>query len=105
MDVVDFDLSALNDLTIEEIEMVEDIIDAPIDELSSKGMKKGKVLRALAYINARRTNPEFTLEEAGKFRVRGDDSPFPNGGAPTDESNGSKVSSRLPKQRASKSAT
>jgi hypothetical protein len=59
----------LDSLTIEEIELIEDLTDLAIDELLKPGVKKGKVLRAFAYVQNRRTNPDFTLEEAGKLRV------------------------------------
>lgn len=63
---ITFDISSL---TIEEIELVEDITDTPIDELGNKGVKKGKLLRAIAYIEGRRANPDFTLEDASKVMV------------------------------------
>jgi hypothetical protein len=59
----------LNDLTIEEIEIIEDIVDAPFDALSKPGAKKGRFLRALAYVSRRRTDPDFTLEDAGRLKV------------------------------------
>lgn len=59
----------LNDLTIEEIEVLEDITDAPFDEALKPGRKRGKVLRALAFIVNRREDPDFTLEQAGALKI------------------------------------
>jgi hypothetical protein len=71
------DLS-LDDLTVGEIEEIEDLLDMPLDALSKEGTKRGKFMRALAFISVRRTNPEFTWEEAGNIKVRditGDERP------------------------------
>lgn len=59
----------LEDLTIEEVEVLEEITDTALDELFAPGAKKGRVLRALAYIAARRDNPNVTLEEVGSKRL------------------------------------
>lgn len=60
----------LDDLTVGEIEELEDLTDMPLDALSKEGTKRGKFMRALAYISVRRTNPDFTWEEAGSIKVR-----------------------------------
>ena len=38
----------VNDLTIEEIEIIEDYINLPIDQCFSEGAKRCKTLRAFA---------------------------------------------------------
>lgn len=65
-DVISIDL---NHLTIDEIDVIEDIIDAPIDSMSNPNVRKGKLLRAVGYVVKRRDNPDFRLEDAGKLRV------------------------------------
>lgn len=62
----------LNDLTIAEIEQIEEIIDAPFDAAFAPGMKRGKVLRALAFVAKRREDPTFTVEQAGRLRIEVD---------------------------------
>ena len=59
----------INDLTVEEVEIVEEVTGVAIDRAFDKDRPKGKLLRALAYISRRRTDPTFTLEDAGKLRV------------------------------------
>lgn len=65
-----FELSAdVKNLTLAEIETVEDLIDASIDSVAEKGAKKGKFLRAIAFVVMRRENPETTWEDAGNVRM------------------------------------
>lgn len=73
----------MDHLTVEEIEDIEEIIDAPIDSLQDPTKRKGKLLRAIVYVLSRRDNPEFTLEQAGKKRIRFDQAAVPptGGGA------------------------
>lgn len=59
-----------DDLTIEEVETLEEITGLAIDEIQAKGAFRGKTLRAIVYITNRRVNPEFTVEDAGKVTVK-----------------------------------
>ncbi len=59
----------INSLTIGEIEEIEELGDQPIDALFSATGKKGKALRAIAFVMKRRDNPDFTWEEAGDLRI------------------------------------
>lgn len=59
----------VEDLTIEEVEIIEEITDAAIDSLFAPGAKKGKTLRALAFVAARREDPNVTIEEVGSRRL------------------------------------
>jgi hypothetical protein len=59
----------VEDLTIEEIEIVEDVTGRAFDEAFQPGAPKGRLMRALAYVSERRTNPSITLEEVGKRRL------------------------------------
>ncbi|MFE2245250.1 hypothetical protein [Streptomyces lavendulae] len=65
-DVLSMDIDSL---TIDEIETIEDIIDGPLDSLAKPGAKKGRLLKAMAYVVKKRENPEFTLEDAGRLRI------------------------------------
>ncbi|MFF0144630.1 hypothetical protein ATK36_3189 [Amycolatopsis sulphurea] len=60
----------IDELTIAEIETVEDIIDAPIESVAKPGTRKGKFLRALAFVIKRREDPMFTIEQAGDLKIR-----------------------------------
>lgn len=68
---VSADVLSLNidSLTLDEIEIIEDLIDAPLDSLSKPGQKKARLLKAMAYVIKRRDNPGFTLEDAGRLRI------------------------------------
>ncbi len=59
----------VNDLTVGEIETIEDLIDASIDSIGEKGARKGRFLRAVAYVVKRREDPEFTWEDAANVRM------------------------------------
>ncbi|MEU5693866.1 hypothetical protein [Actinosynnema sp. NPDC020468] len=59
----------VNDLTVGEIETIEDLIDASIDSVGEKGARKGRFLRAVAYVVQRRDNAEFTWEDAAHVRM------------------------------------
>ena len=66
----------LDSLTIEDIEFIEDYCDLPIDAVMDGKARKGKVLRAFAFVAMRRENPNITLEEVGKLPL----SAFPDAG-------------------------
>ncbi|MGO1048803.1 hypothetical protein [Crossiella sp. CA198] len=59
----------INDLSVAEIELIEDVTDTPFDILCDPVGKKGRMLRALAFIVRRREDPEFTWEQAGNERI------------------------------------
>ncbi|MFE6159811.1 hypothetical protein ACFQ7F_12970 [Streptomyces sp. NPDC056486] len=71
-DVVSSDVLSLNidSLTLDEIEIIEDLIDAPLDSLSKPGQKKARLLKAMAYVIKRRDNPDFTLADAGRLKIQ-----------------------------------
>lgn len=56
-----------DDLTIDEMELAEDVTGVSFDEILSGKARTSKVLRAFALIHARRTNPAATLEQVGKM--------------------------------------
>ena len=59
----------VDDLTVAEVEQLEDVLEGSLDQFAKDGAKKGKFMRALAWISVRRTNPDFTWEEAGNIRI------------------------------------
>lgn len=60
----------LGDLRVHEIETIEEVIGTSIDNAFVEGAPRGKALRAIGYVIKRRTNPDFTLEDAGNLRLR-----------------------------------
>lgn len=60
----------INELTVSEIEEIEDLLEMSIDEAFGRGSPRGKAMRAIGFIAARRDNPEFTWADAGALVVR-----------------------------------
>ncbi|MCP3800199.1 hypothetical protein NLX83_13115 [Allokutzneria sp. A3M-2-11 16] len=60
---------SMDDLSVGEIERIEDLIDASIDSIGAPGARKGKFLRAVAYVIALRDNPEFRYEDSYALRI------------------------------------
>lgn len=75
-DVLSIDL---DHLTVGEIEEIEELTGQGLDAFGAPG-PKGKMLRAIAFVTRKRSNPDFTWEEAGKLRVELGEKPVP----PTD---------------------
>ncbi|GLW03692.1 hypothetical protein ACFYZT_24735 [Streptomyces sp. NPDC001591] len=65
-DVLSLDIDSL---TIDEIDVIEDIIDGPLDSLAKPGARKAKLLRAMAVVIKQREDPTFSAEDAGKLRI------------------------------------
>lgn len=55
------------DLTLDEIEEIENLLGTGIDVAFADGKPKGRVLKVFIYISKRRENPNFKFEDAGKF--------------------------------------
>lgn len=73
-DVLNFDL---DDLTIDELDMLEEVTGEAFDSILAPGKPKAKAMRAIAYVIKRRTDPEFTLEQAGRLKITMDSLPDP----------------------------
>jgi hypothetical protein len=52
-------------LTLNEVEQIELITGASIDQLMDAGQPKGKAMKAIIFTIKKRTDPNFTLEQAG----------------------------------------
>jgi len=57
-------------LTLEEVEQIELIAGTSIDQLMEVGSPKGKALKAIIFVIKKRTDPNFTLEQAGKIPLK-----------------------------------
>lgn len=73
----------MSKLTLGEIAQIEDISGLPVSALADDDKPKAKSLIALAYVMTKRTNPQFTINEAEAltmedlqaFMAGGDDTP------------------------------
>lgn len=57
-------------LTLEEVELIENLTNTSIDESFGNGKPKGKVLKVFIWVMMKRDNPKFTIEEASKFSLK-----------------------------------
>ena len=56
-------------LTLDEVETIELMTGASIDQIMSDGQPKGKALKAIIFIIKKRTDPSFTVEQAGSLKM------------------------------------
>ena len=61
---IDFDTMTLN-----EIEQIELLTGRSIDAIMDDGAPRGRVFKAIIYVFNKRTNPDFTFEQAGEFSM------------------------------------
>jgi len=59
----------LKSLTLEEVEIIENLIGLSIDEAFEEGKPKGKALKAFVWVMTKRTNPNYSIEEAQKLTL------------------------------------
>lgn len=58
----------LDDLTIGDLDTVEDISGATLDDIQ-EGNIRAKTVAALVFVTQRHANPDYTLEDALKVRI------------------------------------
>jgi hypothetical protein len=56
-------------LTLNEVEQIELITGSSIDQMMDAGQPKGKALKAIIFTIKKRTDPNFTLEQAGSISM------------------------------------
>lgn len=68
-------------LTLEEVELIENLTNSGIDEAFGNGKPKGKALAAFVWVVLKRDNPNYKMEDAKKLSlkealgmIQGDDS-------------------------------
>ena len=66
-DALELDLDTLK---IREIEELEELTGVSVDMLQEPGQPKGLVLKVMASLSRKRTDPDFTLEMAGELVLR-----------------------------------
>ena len=57
----------IEDLTLDEVEEIEEITGESLDNMAA--VRKGRMLKALAFIILRRDRPDITLEEVGAMKM------------------------------------
>lgn len=65
----DFVVIDMDELTVGEIEIIEEMADAPIDNMGLVGARKGKLLRAIAFVGKRRTVPDFSWADSANLKL------------------------------------
>lgn len=57
-------------LTLEEVELIENLLGVSLDDAFSDGKPKGKALKVFVWVMTKRTNPSYTIEEASKLSLK-----------------------------------
>jgi hypothetical protein len=57
-------------LTLEEVEIIENLTSTSIDEAFGNGKPKGKALSAFVWVVLKRNNPAFKMEDAKKLTLK-----------------------------------
>ena len=57
-------------LTLEEVELIENLTNSSIDEAFGNGKPKGKALSAFVWVILKRSNPNFKMEDAKKITLK-----------------------------------
>jgi hypothetical protein len=57
-------------LTLEEVELIENLTNSSIDEAFSNGKPKGKALAAFVWVVLKRNNPNYKMEDAKKISLK-----------------------------------
>jgi hypothetical protein len=57
-------------LTLEEVELIENLTNSSIDEAFGDGKPKGKALSAFVWVILKRNNPNYKMEDAKKITLK-----------------------------------
>jgi hypothetical protein len=57
-------------LTLEEVEVIENLTNSSIDEAFTNGKPKGKALSAFVWVILKRSNPAYKMEDAKKITLK-----------------------------------
>jgi hypothetical protein len=57
-------------LTLEEVEVIENLTNTSIDEAFANGKPKGKALSAFVWVVQKRDNPSYKMEDAKKISLK-----------------------------------
>ncbi len=59
----------IDSMTLDEIELVENLAGASIDTIMDAGKPRGRAFKAFIFVFKKRTDPNFTIEQAGKISM------------------------------------
>jgi hypothetical protein len=57
-------------LTLEEVELIENLTNSSIDEAFGDGKPKGKALSAFVWVVQKRNDPNYKMEDAKKLSLK-----------------------------------
>jgi hypothetical protein len=57
-------------LTLEEVELIENLTNSSIDDAFGNGKPKGKALSAFVWVILKRSNPNYKMEDAKKITLK-----------------------------------
>jgi hypothetical protein len=57
-------------LTLEEVELIENLTNTSIDQAFGDGKPKGKALSAFVWVVLKRDNPNYKMEDAKKISLK-----------------------------------
>lgn len=57
-------------LTLEEVELIENLTNSSIDEAFGNGKPKGKALAAFVWVVRKRNDPSYKMEDAKKLSLK-----------------------------------
>lgn len=57
-------------LTLEEVEVIENLTNTSIDEAFGEGKPKGKALSAFVWVVRKRQDPSYKMEDAKKLSLK-----------------------------------
>jgi hypothetical protein len=57
-------------LTLEEVELIENLTNTSIDEAFGNGKPKGKALAAFVWVVRKRNDPNYKMEDAKKLSLK-----------------------------------
>jgi hypothetical protein len=58
-----------NAMTLDEVEQIEQLTGRGIDSIMAEGSPRGRAFKAIIFVMSKRTNPNFTFEDAGKLSL------------------------------------
>lgn len=75
----------LEDMTLAEIEQLEEASRMSISQLEDRNAPKGRLMRAIAFVAKRRDDPEYTWDQAGALTMADLDAIVDMGGDEPDD--------------------
>jgi hypothetical protein len=59
-----------NSMTLNEIELIEQLTGRNIDSIMTEDSPRGRSLKAIIFVFKKRTDPNFTFEQAGDYSLQ-----------------------------------